>query len=942
VDVFAPGTLILSTYPSPAYAYLQGTSMASPNVAGVAALVLAARPGATALDVKSAIMASTEAKPDLAGKSVTGGRVNAERAVTGMLTGAPVNGTAPAITGTPRQGVALSASRGTWDPPGTSYGYTWQRSTDGGSSWTAVAGAASATYTPDVPDLGARLRVVVTATNPYGVAVATSAPVGPVTSGSPSNASPPVISGTPRRGQLLTVTSTWSPGGTYAYQWQRSTDGVSWTNIGANASSYTLTTAERDARIRVTVTATNAYGQASATSDAIGPVVWDPPVSTAAPVVTGTTQRTFTLTATAGAWDGSGNTFKYQWQRDGADIPGATAATYKLAKDDEGARVRVLVTATNPDATVTRASDATASPVSPFPPANTVAPLLSGTPQRGRTLFATRGTWTGPDNAYSYQWQRDFGEGYVDIAGATGTGYTLAVADVDATVRVVVTASNPDGTIMEASDPSAPVLAAGPLNQSPPTVSGSAQRGLTLVGAEGTWTGIGNSVSYQWQSSTDGSTWTPIPGATSATYSIGAGDVGGYLRLLVTVTNPDGTASAVTGATVKVAAAPPVNTAKPVVTGVAQRASTLSAGVGTWTGNGNAYTYQWQRDALDIPGATDPEYTVTAADVNAAIRVLVTAANPDGTATAASAPTAAIPSAPPVNTVRPSVSGTAQRGRTLTGTSGTWTGIGNSGALQWQSSVDGTTWNDIAGATGSTYAIAAGDVGNFLRLLVTVTNPDGTSSAASVATAKVTSAPPVNTVKPALSGTAERESKLTATAGTWSGIGNAYAYQWQRSADGASWVDIADATGATYTLTAAEVRTAVRVLVTATNPDGTVAAASAPTATIPSAPPVNTVRPALSGIARRGATLTATAGIWSGIGNSTSFQWQRSRDQGASWQAIDGATSATYVLTVTDIGAIVRMLVTTTNAEGSASQASTATAAVASDGPVSTSAPTIS
>src|SRR3954470_1426565 len=61
VDVFAPGTSILSTYPSPAYVYMQGTSMASPNTAGVAALVFSARPGAGALDVKSAIMASAEA-----------------------------------------------------------------------------------------------------------------------------------------------------------------------------------------------------------------------------------------------------------------------------------------------------------------------------------------------------------------------------------------------------------------------------------------------------------------------------------------------------------------------------------------------------------------------------------------------------------------------------------------------------------------------------------------------------------------------------------------------------------------------------------------------------------------------------------------------------------------------------------------------------------------
>ena len=125
----------------------------------------------------------------------------------------------------------------------------------------------------------------------------------------------------------------------------------------------------------------------------------------------------------------------------------------------------MLVTASNVDGTAEQASAASIAPISPFPPANLVAPVITGTPQRSRTLSATRGTWTGPDNMYGYQWQRDFGEGYVDIAGATGSAYTLTVADVDATVRVLVIATNPDATIVETSEPTAPVLAAGPLNQ---------------------------------------------------------------------------------------------------------------------------------------------------------------------------------------------------------------------------------------------------------------------------------------------------------------------------------------------------------------------------------------------------------------------------------------------------------------------------------------------
>ena len=744
--------------------------MASPNAAGVAALVLSARPGLGALDIKSAIMASAEAKPELTGRAVTGARVNADRAVSGALGGAPVNVTPPVISGAPRQGVALGASTGVWNPPGTTYAYVWERSFDNGASWTAIVGATASTYTPGASDIGATARVTVTATNPYGVASATSAPVGPIASGAPANTARPVISGTPRRGQVLTVTSVWSPTGTsYTYQWQRSTDGVTWTNIGTNATSFTLTTAERGALVRITVTATNAFGQASATSDPVGPVVWDPPASTTPPVITGTSQRTYTLTAATGAWDGGGNLYAYQWQRDTGSgwtaIAGATASTYRLGIDDEGARVRVLITATNVDGSAQRASDPTDLPVSPFPPANTVPPAISGTPQRTKTLTATRGTWTGPDNMYAFQWQRDFGEGYVDIAGATGASYLLTVDDVDALVRVVVTASNPDATIMEASEPTTPVLAAGPLNLTPPTVTGSVQRGLTLTGTAGTWSGFGNSIAYQWQSSADGTIWTTISGATSATYAIAVGDVGRHLRLLVIVTNPDGTRTATSTATVKVIAAPPANTVIPTLSGAAQRASTLIAGQGTWSGNGNAYTYQWQRDGVDIAGATGGTYTLAAADVGAAVRVLVTGTNPDGTATAASHPTATIPAAPPVNTVRPTVTGNAQRGTTLYGTPGTWGGIGNVTSYQWESSADGTTWAPIAGATGVNYTIAVGDAGRFLRLLVTVTNSDDSVSATSLATAKVVSTPPVNTVRPTFTGTAQRGSLLIGGAG---------------------------------------------------------------------------------------------------------------------------------------------------------------------------------
>jgi hypothetical protein len=397
------------------------------------------------------------------------------------------------------------------------------------------------------------------------------------TSGSPSNTSPPSISGTAQDGQTLSASAgSWSgdqPIG-FAYQWRRcDSGGGSCADIsGASGQSYTLTSTDVGSTIRVAVTGSNGSGSSSASSAATSTVAAAPPSNTSLPSVSGTAQDGQTLNASAGSWSGTPPIgFAYQWRRcdsgggSCADISGAGGQSYALTSTDVGSTLRVAVTGSNAAGSSSASSAATAvvQTAAPAPPSNTSPPSISGTAQDGQTLSASAGSWSGtPPIGFAYQWRRcDSGGGScADISGAGGQSYTLTSTDVGSTIRVTVTGSNAAGSSSASSAVSAVVTGVPPANTSPPSVSGSAQAMQTLSASAGSWSGtLPIGFAYQWRRcDSGGGSCADINGASGQTYMLGSADVGSTIRVTVTGSNAAGSSSASSAPTSVVTAGDPV------------------------------------------------------------------------------------------------------------------------------------------------------------------------------------------------------------------------------------------------------------------------------------------------------------------------------------------------------------------------------------------------
>ncbi|MCL2192104.1 MAG: hypothetical protein FWB78_01750 [Treponema sp.] len=470
-----------------------------------------------------------------------------------------------------------------------------------------------------------------------------------------------------------------------------------------------------------------------------------------------------------------------------------------------------------------------------------------------------------------------------------------------------------------------------PSNNDPPpppltgtvTVFGNPWAGHTLWANTEDLGGSGT-ISFQWmRRSSSGASWSNISGATVSNYRVQSGDLNWQIAVSVTRAGHSGSVVSVARTITNA----PVLTGTVSITGNPWVGQTLTADTENLGGSGGI-SFQWQRDYgsgwwNNISGATSSTYIVQSSDLNRNIRVNVTRSNNSGSVVS----NVILVTNEPVLTGTVSVTGNTWIGQTLTANTASLGGNGDI-SFQWQRDYGWGWWDNISGATGSTYVVQSVDLDRNIRVNVTRANISG--SVTSGAVGPITSGPPL-TGTVSVTGNAWVGHTLTANTENLGGSGD-ISFQWQHTNVGGSiWTNINGATDSTYVVQSGDLNRNVRVNVTRTGHSGSVVSAAR---NITNAPALTgTVN--VTGNAWVGHTLTANTASLGGSGD-ISYQWVRRNDSWSNWSNISGATGNTFVVRSADLNWQVAVIVTRFNNSGSVTSAArTITTAPALTGTVS-------
>jgi surface antigen len=328
------------------------------------------------------------------------------------------------------------------------------------------------------------------------------------------------------------------------------------------------------------------------------------------------------------------------------------------------------------------------------------------------------------------------------------------------------------------------------------------------------------------------------------------------------------------------------NTASPTITGKPQVGVKLVSHHGEWSAKHLTFSYQWLANGRPIPGATARSFRPTARQLGDVIRAKVTATKAGAhTGTAQSAATDSVAKGVFVSSTQPVVAGTAQVGVQLSGTDPT---VKPATSLQYQ-------WfagrQPIAGADNPTFTPTADQLDAVLQLKVVARAPGyKTLRVRSAPTDAVDPGTFEARTPPSISGVAQVDHPLTASAGAWKPAGRV-SLHWL--ADGAP---IPGATGTSYTPTPGTLRKQISVQVHVHQRGyADAVATSAPTTGVAPGTFLNTKQPSVTGTPQVGNSLIAHKGTFTPSADVT-YQWTVDGIE------VPGATDRTYSPRPQDVG----------------------------------------
>ena len=508
-------------------------------------------------------------------------------------------------------------------------------------------------------------------------------------------------------------------------------------------------------------------------------------------------------------------------------------------------------------------------------------------------------------------------------------------------VTITVTNVDEDGTVTLSSD--------------------RPQTGTALTATLSDLDGTVSGTTWVWESSSDGSTgWTAVTGATStvttSSYTPVDGDLGKYLRVTATYTDPEDS-----GKSADAMAANPTNSAPVFSSNAADRSVPEDAEIGDDIGTPvtatDADTLEYTLGGTDMPsfgivtasGQLQTKVTLDYED-KSAYEVTVTATDPSG-ATATITVTITVTNVEEAGTVTLSTV-QPQVGTALTATLDDPDGVPSSVYWQWArgDSQNGTFTNLTSGATLASYTPVTADVGKYLQATATYTDPQGSGKSASAASvnpveaaALTNNAPVFSEATATRSVTENTEAEVNFGTAVTASDANSDDLTYSLGGTDAASFGIVAASGQLQTKADLDYETkrSYEVTVTAADPsdatDSIIVTIDVENVDEDGTVSLSSLQPQV------GAELTAELSDLDGEPTTISWQWARGETSSGPFTNVSsGENPASYTPVAADVGKFLRATATYTDPQGAGKSASKVSDNAVQAAPVTNSPPVFS